>query len=100
MNDLTPDELYQKYGEPELEPVTRTDDKALDYGVPSHLVIPIWLGKASEDMQPSDTELLLSDFGESYMPSSTDRRHSNSPLSYRPPEARFPSAPLSFSANI
>lgn len=99
INNLTPDEIYQRYGEPELEQVTRTDGKPLDYGVPSHLVVPIWLGKASEEVEV-EAEVILGDFGESFMPSSSSRLYSNAPLSFRPPEARFAPTPLSFPADI
>ena len=66
------------------------DGKPVGDGVPSHLVIPIWMGKRSEDIEMSEAQVLLSDFGESFMPASVKRLYSNSPLSYRPPEARFP----------
>ncbi|KAI0526212.1 kinase-like protein [Xylaria bambusicola] len=100
VNNLTPEEIYQKYGEPELEQVVREDRNPVGDGVPSHLVVPIWMGKSSEDMEMSEAEVLLSDFGESFMPASVDRFYSNSPLSFRPPEARFPSKPLGFAADI
>lgn len=91
IDDLTPDEIYRRYGEPELEIVTRTD---------GHLVVPIWMGKASEDVEMPEAEVLLGDFGESFIPSSTDRLYSNSPPSFRPPETRFPPTLLGFPADI
>lgn len=62
--------------------------------------MPIWMGKASKNIEMPEAEVLLGDFGESFMPSSTDRLYSNSPPSFRQPEARFPSTPLGFPADI
>ncbi|KAJ8125740.1 hypothetical protein O1611_g7898 [Lasiodiplodia mahajangana] len=100
VNNLTPDEIYQRYRKPELEGVVRMDGKPIGDGVPSHLVVPIWMGKSSEDIQMSEAEVLLSDFGESFIPASVERFYSNSPLSFRPPEAHFSSKPLDFAADI
>ncbi|KAI0104962.1 kinase-like protein [Nemania sp. FL0031] len=100
VNNLTQDEIYQTYGKPRLEEVVRVDGKPVGEGVPSHLVVPIWMGKGSERIQPLEAEVVLSDFGESFTPASVERFYSNSPLSFRPPEARFPSKPLDFSADI
>ncbi|KAK5625837.1 hypothetical protein RRF57_001553 [Xylaria bambusicola] len=100
VNNLTPEEIYQKYGKPELEQVVREDGNPVGDGVPNHLVVPMWMGKPSEDIEASESEVLLSDFGESFMPASVDRFYSNSPLSFRPPEAHFPSKPIGFAADI
>lgn len=100
VDNLPPEEIYHRYGEPKLEPVIRVDGNPLGDGVPSHLVVPIWMGKSSEDVEISEGEVILSDFGESFMPASVERFHSNTPLSFRPPEARFPSKPLGFAADI
>ncbi|KAK5637669.1 hypothetical protein RRF57_013384 [Xylaria bambusicola] len=100
VNNLTPEEIYQKYGKPELEQVVREDGNSVGDGVPSHLVIPMWMGKPSEDIKISEAEVFLSDFGESFMPAFVDRFYSNSPLSFRPPEAHFPSKAIGFAADI
>ncbi|RWA03572.1 hypothetical protein EKO27_g11534 [Xylaria grammica] len=100
INNLTPEEIYQTYGKPGLEQVVRVDGNPVGDGVPSHLVVPIWIGKSSEDIETSEAEVLLSDFGESFMPASVERFYSNSPLSFRPPESRFPSKPIDFAADI
>ncbi len=75
------------------------DGKPLDYGVPSHVVVPVWLGKASEEVE-AEAEVILSDFGEAFMPSSSSRLYSNVPLSFRTPEACFAPTLLSFPADI
>ena len=99
---LNPSELYKLYDEPEAIPITRLDGAPLCEGVPPQAVIPIWLGKESEEVKIGEAKILLVDFGESYLPSAEVRRYSNSPLSYRPPEGHFPnfSEPFSFAADI
>jgi serine/threonine protein kinase len=47
-DQLSPEQLYEEYGGPELEPVVHLDGKPLPPGVPSHTIAPIWLGEASE----------------------------------------------------
>lgn len=83
-------------------PVTRLDGMPLDETAPPHAVLPVWLGKQSEDVTPTDAKVLLGDFGESYMPSQEVRRHCNTPIRYRAPEAQFPdgSPPLAFSSDV
>lgn len=99
---LTPDQFHQQHNQPEIIPVTRLDGLPLDETAPPHAVLPVWLGQPSEDVTPSDAKVLLGDFGESYMPSQEVRRHCNTPIRYRAPEAQFPDGtpPLSFSSDI
>lgn len=57
----------------------------------------------AEEFKLQDAHVLVSEFGESYSPSSEIRRAEDchTPLAMRPPEARFgPQAPLSYSADI
>ncbi|PLN76142.1 kinase-like domain-containing protein [Aspergillus taichungensis] len=42
---LSTKELYELYGEPELEPVNRLDGQTPPPGVPQYGVVPIWLGE-------------------------------------------------------
>ncbi|KAF4977314.1 hypothetical protein FZEAL_6137 [Fusarium zealandicum] len=99
---LTPSQIYQQYGEPWKIPITRLDCEPLSDNVPQEAVMPIWLGKPSEDVKMNEARIILHDFGESYMPSVETRRHSNAPLSYRPPEGHFPNCgePFSYSTDI
>ena len=100
-DQLSIEELYEKYGSPALEPVIRFDGQPLDSSVPSSVVPPIWLGKASEEFSLPESRVLLSDFGEAYQPSTERRYSSHAPVSFMPPEARFePERGLSFSADI
>ncbi|KAI1129347.1 kinase-like domain-containing protein [Nemania abortiva] len=80
IDSLPADELYEKYGHPELEKIERLDGQPLDVGVPTHGVIPIWLGSACEEVGLDDARILLTDFGESFLPSTTARYHSHTPL--------------------
>jgi serine/threonine protein kinase len=57
----------------------------------------------ADDFKLHDAHVLLTDFGESYCPSSETRRGEDchTPLAARPPEVRFePQAPLSYPADI
>ncbi|GAD91861.1 protein kinase domain protein [Paecilomyces variotii No. 5] len=101
IDDLSPEELYRKYGQPTLEPFVRLDGKPLPNGVPTHGVVPIWLGKESELVTLSEAKIFITDFGESFLPSITQRYYSNTPSILAPPEAYFlPHEPLSFPADI
>jgi serine/threonine protein kinase len=70
-------------------------------GVPSHAIVPVWLGKDSELISLPEARILLTDFGESFQPSSTNSHHSHTPDLLIPPEVIFlPREPLSFPADI
>jgi hypothetical protein len=79
-DQLSIDQLYEKYGSPVSEPIVRFDGQPLQPGVPSSAVPPIWLGKASEEFSPSEYRILLSDFGEAYRPLTEHRCGSHAPL--------------------
>ncbi|CAI7649154.1 unnamed protein product [Penicillium bialowiezense] len=92
-DQLPLDKFYETYGEPELDPVVRFDGNPLPPGVPSHGIVPIWLGEAK-------TKILLTDFGEAFSPKER-KCESRTPLVMRPPEARFEAdSPRSFSSDI
>lgn len=100
-DQLSIERLYEKYGAPEMEPVTHLDGKPLPPGVPSHGISPVWLGEASEKIALSEARILLTDFGEAFSPSEKPKYGSHAPLGIRPPEVRFePTKPLSFSSDI
>ncbi|PTU25132.1 hypothetical protein P175DRAFT_0429948, partial [Aspergillus ochraceoroseus IBT 24754] len=73
IDKLSPGELYQKYGQPNVSPFVRLDGKPLSDGVPTHGVMPIWLGKESELVALSEAKIFVTDFGESFLPSVTQR---------------------------
>ncbi|KAF5701687.1 dis1-suppressing kinase [Fusarium globosum] len=98
-----PMELYAKFGAPKLEPIVRLDGSAepLPTGVPSHAVLPVWLGLPSDDLSLYDAKLLLSDFGVAFRPADKTKFESNAPLVVRPPESYFePTKPLTFESDI
>ncbi|KAJ5138773.1 uncharacterized protein N7515_003621 [Penicillium bovifimosum] len=101
LGQLSIEELYEKYGSPASEPVIRFDGQPLDSSIPSTVIPPIWLGKASEEFSLPESRILISDFGEAYRPSTEYRYSSHAPISFMPPEARLePERGLSFSADI
>ena len=101
MDELSPEQLYEKYGRPNIEPIVRLDGKPLPDGVPTHGVVPIWLGKESELVTLTEAKIFLTDFGESFLPTMTQRRYSNAPDILVPPEIYFlPGETISFSSDI
>lgn len=99
-DQLSPEQLYDEYRAPELEPVIHLDSNPLPPGVPSYGIAPVWLGEASEKVI-AEAKILLSDFGEAFRYPEELKSASRSPLVMRPPEARFePNSPLSFSSDI
>lgn len=86
IDNLTPDQLYEKYGQPELEQITRLDGKPLDQWVPNSGVFPIWLGVASDTLSLRDSRIFLNDFGESFQPAVDIRQSSHTPFILRSPE--------------
>ncbi|KAL2871722.1 uncharacterized protein BJX67DRAFT_167857 [Aspergillus lucknowensis] len=74
IDHLSPVELYQKYGQPNVEPFVRLDGKHLSDGVPPHGIVPIWLGNKSELVTLSEAKIFITGFRESFLPSTT-RRH-------------------------
>ncbi|EED16447.1 srpk, putative [Talaromyces stipitatus ATCC 10500] len=98
---LSVDELHAKYGAPEQDRVVHLDGRQLPPGVPSHGIIPMWLGEASENLLLTESNILLTDFGESFLPSEEKKYESHTPLVMRPPETWFqPERPLSFESDI
>lgn len=102
-NQLSIEELYEKYGKPEEFTITQRDGKPLPPNVPEKAVIPLYLGIPAKKFSLSDSRVLLSDFGEAFDPVTENRRGEDchTPFYARPPEARFePQAPLTYSADI
>lgn len=64
-------------------------------------MMPVWLGEESQLVPLSEAGIFLTDFGESFLPSTTRRYYSNTPELFVPPEVHFlPQEPLSFPADI
>lgn len=100
-DQLSLDQMYEKYGAPELDPVVHLQGKPLPPGVPSHGIMPIWLGEASEETTLAAARILVTDFGEAFSCANEQKYESHTPLVVRPPEARFErKKPLSFASDI
>lgn len=101
IDEFSSEEIYQQYGQPNTEPFERLDGKPLAQGVPTHGVVPMWLGKKSELVTMSEANIFVTDFGESFLPSITQRNYSNTPGILAPPETYFSlDEPLSFPSDI
>lgn len=68
-DQLSLDQIYEKYGAPELDPVVHLGCNPLPPSAPSHGIIPTWLGEASEEITLTEARILLIDFGEAFSPS-------------------------------
>ena len=101
IDQLSDEQLYEKFGRPSMEPVVRFDGQELPPGIPSHGILPVWLGQPSNEVNLSEAKILLIDFGEAFAPSQEAKYVSHAPVWIRPPEARFePTKALSFSSDI
>ncbi|EEH04015.1 protein kinase [Histoplasma capsulatum G186AR] len=84
-----PSQLYQKFGDPILEPIVRVDGKPLLAGVPNHIVRPARIGIRSDKITPPHLPITLSDFSSSYYPSKTRRTNAHTLPHLVPPETYF-----------
>lgn len=102
-DQLSIEQLYKEYGEPETAAITKRDNRPLAPNVPVNAVMPLYLGKDANEFSVADARVILSDFGEAFSPEEEVRRGEDchTPLAMRPPEARFePQVALSYSADI
>ncbi|GJC96712.1 SRPK2 bound unphosphorylated [Colletotrichum higginsianum] len=103
LDNLSIQQLYARYDEPEKEPVVRLDTQSpsTDPGVPSYAVPPVWLGVPSNEVTLGDAKLILGDFGVAFRPADKSRFGSCTPLVLRPPEAFFePATPLTLASDV
>ncbi|KAF2011004.1 kinase-like protein [Aaosphaeria arxii CBS 175.79] len=63
-NKLPVKQIYKRFRKPQLQVVSRADGRPNPRGVPSHLVTPIWLGKACERITLAEARIQLIDFGD------------------------------------
>ncbi|GKT49985.1 SRSF protein kinase 2 [Colletotrichum spaethianum] len=82
LDNLSIQQLYARYGEPEKELVIRLDTQApsTDPGVPSYAVLSVWLGVPSNEITLGEAKLILSDFGVAFRPANKSRFESYVPL--------------------
>ncbi|KFZ08615.1 hypothetical protein V501_05889 [Pseudogymnoascus sp. VKM F-4519 (FW-2642)] len=101
VDQLSDEQLYDKYGWPTMQPVVRFDGQELPPGIPTHGTVPVWLGKPSDEVRLPEAKILLIDFGEAFEPARKEKYVSHTPLCTRPPEAHFePSKALSFPSDV
>ncbi|EEH41372.2 kinase domain-containing protein [Paracoccidioides lutzii Pb01] len=89
MQDMTLEQLHARTGEPAKEHVVREDGTPLDPGVPSEVVVPVWLGLSSDEISLADSAIMIADFGEAFDPQGTRPFSAHTPLLLAPPESRF-----------
>ena len=90
--ELSVEEFREKFGQPELIPIARIDEKPLTPNVPARAVVPLYLGKKAQEFTLDDAHgLILSDFGEAFSPATERRlgRDCNILLAKQVPEAFF-----------
>ncbi|KAK2805333.1 hypothetical protein FQN50_006234 [Emmonsiellopsis sp. PD_5] len=105
MQEMTLEQLRARTGEPAKERVVREDGGPLDPGVPSEVVVPVWLGLGSDEISLADSPIMIADFGEAFDPRATQQFTAHTPLLLAPPESRFAEPggsdePLSFPGDI
>ncbi|CAG9945698.1 unnamed protein product [Clonostachys rosea f. rosea IK726] len=101
MSRMTQKDLYDFYGQPRREEVVHLEGKPLPPGIPTHGILPVWLGGRSEDILLPDAQIILVGFGEAFYPDKEKKLESRTPALLRPPEARFePNQPLGLSSDI
>ncbi|KAL2784070.1 kinase-like domain-containing protein [Aspergillus keveii] len=86
LNGSSIDGLYKKYNPPSPEPVVRFDKQPLGPHVPKHAFSPTWLGQKSEEI-PAEVNIILSDFGVAFAPSTETRQEPHTPIAFGPLEA-------------
>lgn len=96
------EELLEHCGEPELEPVQTFDDKPIPPNVPTAAALPIYFPMERINNIPlADAQIILADFGESYLPSQESKFQYCTAMPALPPENRFePTKPKSFPSDI
>jgi len=104
VSKLSISQFRQRFGDPELVPVSRVDGGVLPEGTPANIIVPCHLGRWAKDFTPEDARaLVLCDFGEAFRPNQEPRlgRDCNTPMANRCPEAVFePHQRLSYSSDI
>ncbi|EWG49304.1 hypothetical protein FVEG_08873 [Fusarium verticillioides 7600] len=62
VDNLSDQQIYEKFGPPRPEPVVREDGQLLSPGVPGNVYWPMWMAKASDELRLSESKILLADF--------------------------------------
>ncbi|RYP77389.1 hypothetical protein DL771_001184 [Monosporascus sp. 5C6A] len=84
---MTTTELYGRYGKPEEAPVSRVDGKAPEPHAPPHAIYP--MTQSLPASKTFDPEIVISDYGTSFVASQTPSPTLYTLPLYRPPEGFF-----------
>ena len=87
LDSMTTADLYQRYGEPSEVPVRRMDKRPPEPHAPAHAIFPMRTSLAADKI--SDPEIVISDYGTSFIPSRTTLPKLYTPALYAPPEYFF-----------
>ncbi|THC93957.1 hypothetical protein EYZ11_006568 [Aspergillus tanneri] len=104
MRDMTLEQVYARTGEPVKDQVIREDGTRLCPGVPSEVIIPVWLGPSSDEISLVDSGFMIADFGEAFDPQVTAQYAAHTPLLLARQESRLAKPggadePLAFSGD-
>lgn len=80
-------ELYERFGESQSVPIRRLDGGALEPNAPPHAIFP--MTQNMQGHQVHDPQILISDFGTSFLVKQTPSPTLYTPALYCPPEAFF-----------
>ncbi|KAL2759435.1 hypothetical protein ACRALDRAFT_206416 [Sodiomyces alcalophilus JCM 7366] len=70
-------QFKEKFGEHEMVPISPVNGKPLPRNVPSHAVVPLYLGKKAQEFTRADARHVLSDLGEASAPATGQRLGKN-----------------------
>ncbi|OKL60476.1 hypothetical protein UA08_04215 [Talaromyces atroroseus] len=86
-DSLSTDGLYQRFGKPYKVPIRRVDGKPGEPHAPPHAIYPMGLGMPANEVD--NPEILISDYGTSFIVSQTPSPILHTPALYSPPERLF-----------
>ncbi|OJJ49268.1 hypothetical protein ASPZODRAFT_157692 [Penicilliopsis zonata CBS 506.65] len=84
---LSTAEIYQRFGEPIDVPVQRLDGKPSEPHAPPHAIYPMAMNMPANEQ--NDPEIIISDYGTSFLVSQTPSPTLHTPVLYSPPEDLF-----------
>lgn len=58
MQDMTLEQLHARTGEPAKMQIVREDGAPLDPGVPSEVIVSVWLGLSSDEISLQDSVII------------------------------------------
>ncbi|RAL16730.1 kinase-like protein [Aspergillus homomorphus CBS 101889] len=86
-DDLSTAELYKRFRQPYMVPIRRVDEKPGSPHAPPHAIYPMAMRMPANEQD--NPELIISDYGTSFMISQTTAPTLHTPALYAPPEDFF-----------